>query len=218
MMFVRLENVAEFPSGVWNVQIEPQRLAHLGTPLSQQGNTSVLLIRSPAYDLQRKTIEFSLESVLLLNLGRTSQTFLVDAGLDQEHTALLVGGVPKYEGCGGDKFFLDKLKSLPSDREALGVDILRAVRSCLAGELVYKEKSQKFVESPDNYWVVRIQPRVKNLRIIIYGIPSDHKNYSRIELAKDMSSYSSFLVESSEQVEEAVDAILSAKQLKDRRR
>ncbi|WP_018125546.1 hypothetical protein [Desulfovibrio oxyclinae] len=215
-MYARLENVTHCSGGVWEVAIEPHRLMHFGSPLDQRGSVSILLIESPVYDNVGNSLEFPLDSAVVMNLGCTSTTVLIDAAKGQADNAANSSPTSKPTSA-GDKRFLEKLGSQLKDKRTIGEEILKAIRRQSAGELTFKEKSGKFVESPDNFWVVRIQPRVRNLRIVVYGLPEDHKPYKRISLKKDMSSYSSFIVDNMDQVEEAVDAILSAKKMKDLR-
>ena len=114
----------------------------------------------------------------------------------------------------GDSLFLTKLDDQPSGLQELGKELLQGVRNFYQGGLKYKENSQKFVESPDNFWTVRIQPRVQTLRITLYGRPNHFESIEGITFKPDMGSYTNFLISSMSQLKPALTAIRHAMNLK----
>jgi len=107
----------------------------------------------------------------------------------------------------GDALFLSQLTP---ELTQLGISLLQFVRADSPGPLVFHPRSSKYVESPDNYWTVRIQPRDRSLRITVRGIPSRFSNVSTIELKPDMGTYSAFKIWRDEQLKEAVQVIREA--------
>ena len=116
----------------------------------------------------------------------------------------------------GDERFIAGLSKLPPLQQKLGKELLKAIREVHSGKLKYFSKSQKYVESPDNFWVIKIQPRAKSLRIVVYGSPNRHRGKKSIELKDDMKGYSTFILKNPEQLEESVSTILQAATLKKR--
>jgi hypothetical protein len=215
-MRVTLEQVSQGAVGVWTSVINPQNLLRLGNPIRQGGKVNIVLVSKPSFDNKNNSLQFDLDSTILLNLGNTSEAILVDSrenALQQPHG--LIATTKKQSD--GDVHFLAELKQLPDSQKKVGETILSEIRKEYPGELIFHEKSGKFVESPDNFWVVRVQPRAKSLRIVVYGSPQEHGSHNSIELKDDMAGYSSFVIDSQDQVREAVTVISNAKRLKDAR-
>jgi hypothetical protein len=152
-----------------------------------------------------------------LNLGNTAEAILVDSR--ESDTCETVSGLQPNGQThpSGDIRFLKELLALPESLRDVGEQLLAQIRKQFTGELVFHEKSGKFVESPDNFWVVRVQPRVQSLRIIVYGTPQKHGKQKSIELRDDMKGYSSFVINSQRQLSEAFKVISEAKRLKEHR-
>ncbi|MDX8386656.1 MAG: hypothetical protein R8M11_09120 [Gallionella sp.] len=159
-------------------------------------------------------MEFDLGAAELLNLGSGDVAIFIDSRepLSLNNT-FQTGGTPRNTPK-GDANFLKTLKILPDPQQDLGKQLIRAVRAIFPGELKYFPTSNKFVESPDNFWVVRVQPRDKSFRIVIYGMPEAHPAYATIKLGKDMKSNSAFKLEQSEQLADTIAAIKEAHRLK----
>ena len=219
-MRIILENTIQGASKIWTSKIEPNQLLNLSKkPIHQQGSLSVLMVENPIFDPLNKTLQFSIDSVVLLNLGNSSETIVIDSREKESKAETNKLDTPISRSVSpGDDGFLKELNKLPTIQQEIGKQILSGVREEYSGELKFFTKSGKFVETPDNFWVIRIQPRAKNLRIIIYGIPVEHETYQTIQLKRDMASYSSFIVSSKDQVSDAIHAIKNAKKLKNTKR
>lgn len=214
-MRVTLEKVVPGAKGVWTASIEPQSLLKLGNPVRQWGRISIIMVSQPSFENQ--SLQFDLDSTVLLNLGNSKEVILVDS---RESETVVFKSPPETNALklsSGDLRFIEALSSLHEPLRKVGEQLLMDVRKEFSGELVFHEKSGKFVESPDNFWVVRIQPRAQSLRIIVYGSPRKHGAKSTIDLKKDMASYSSFVVTTPNQLREALDVIRRAKELKEHR-
>jgi hypothetical protein len=214
-MRVTIEKVSSGAEGVWTSHIDPQSLLRLANPVRQGGHINIVLVSRPSYDNRDHSLQFDLDSAILLNLGNTSETIIIDSreGDVSLSTHDVQPNVQKQPA--GDSRFFKELKQLPESLREVGEQLLKEVRKEFPGELVFHPKSGKFVESPDNFWVVRIQPRAQSFRIIVYGKPNEHSLKDTIELKRDMASYSSFVIDSKHQIHEAVELIREAKRLKD---
>lgn len=214
-MRVTIDKVTPGAKGVWTSSIEPQRLLKLGNPIRQWGCLSVVMVSQPSFE--NHSLQFDLDSAILLNLGNSSEAILVDSRESKSVGTKLVLQSNVHTHSSGDLRFVKELSALSEPLRKLGEQLLGEIRQEFAGELVFHEKSGKFVESPDNFWVIRVQPRAQSLRIIVYGTPKKHGAKSTIELKDDMTGYSSFVINSQGQLREAIDIIREAKQLKEHR-
>jgi hypothetical protein len=197
-----------------NETFKKKRLAN---PIRQGGRINIIMVSRPSFDDKNHSLQFDLDSALLLNLGNTSEAVLIDSK-EGETLQSPPNVQPNIQNqSSGDRRFLRELKRLPESQRKVGEQLLTAVRQEFPGELKFHQKSGKFVESPDSFWVVRVQPRAKSLRIIIYGEPGDHGSQDTIELKPDMASYSNFVIDGNRQLFEAVKVIRAAKRLKDKK-
>ena len=56
---------------------------------------------------------------------------------------------------------------------SLGEKLLSGVREWYDGDLKYYEKSKRYVETPNNFWTVDIQPQNQCLKVTVFGIPEN---------------------------------------------
>lgn len=214
-MRVSIENVAASLDNVWVSTIEPQKLLKLTNPLNQSGTINVVMVTNPKFSSQRDSLQFDLDSVQLLNLGNSTHTVFINSKNSIVSNLRDIKETDATEQSMGDKLFLEELCNLPDVQKNIGVKLLTIIRQNYPGELIYHHKSGKYVESPDNFWVVRIQPRAKSLRIIVYGKPEEYSELENIQIKPDMTGYSNFLISDEKQLLEATKIILRAKNLKD---
>lgn len=80
----------------------------------------------------------------------------------------------------GDQMFIQKL---PEGLRMLGEAILGAVRKKHDGDLKYYTSGDRYVETPDNFWTVKIQPRAKSLVITVRGLPGSFHGDADFEVS-----------------------------------
>lgn len=142
----------------------------------------------------------------VLNIGSTSHTYLIfDSSSRTEIHRLESSNNNKSDR--GDSLFLE---ALPDSLRNIGEDLLKSIRERFSGELKFYPKSRKYVETPNNFWAVVIQPRDKSLRVTVKGRPQSHISPPDIELKPDLSSYSSFKIKSLSQLKSALAVITEA--------
>ena len=78
------------------------------------------------------------------------------------------------------------------------------MRSQFSGELKFFEKSEEFVETPDNFWTVRIRPRDCSFRITVRGKPESFEKPRSVSLKPDMTGYSSFKLSTPGQIDDFI--------------
>jgi hypothetical protein len=163
----------------------------------------VLLSRPP--ESQADQLSFEPSSGHLLNLGTTDKTIVV---LSAQQPSLSVAAgttpAPVTSTVGGDDFFL---ASLPSSLVPLGEQLLAEVRRRWPGELQHHPTSKRFVESPDNFWTVKIQPRDRSLRITVRGEPSRLGAHGSLDIKRDQNGYSTFKVSRIDEVASVISLL-----------
>ena len=170
----------------------------MGDSVHRFGGTTVLLItRQPISNQDRDSISFTPTDVHVLNEGSTDEAIVI------------IGERAIEEGIGGDvnptapapstgdQLFVG---NLPSGLRDLGRLLLRTVRTEINGELKYHPLSKKFVETPDNFWTVRIQPRDLSFRITVRGRPENFVPNIELALENGMMGYSNFKISSKDQL------------------
>jgi len=210
------ENVTPATDGIWRTNLDPKSLLRLASPARQGGKVSVVMVSHPQFEKPSGKLEFDLLSVALLNLGNSEDVVIIDSLGDAERQIPVKAPKLDQESELGDALFLEHLSKLSSALQELGRRLLDGVRREFTGELKLTP-SGKFVEQPDNFWTVRIQPRAKSFRITVYGTPIQHGSFGSIEIKPDMAVYSAFVIDKMGQLDEALQVIHNAKRLKDRR-
>lgn len=203
-----IQGVKRVSPGLWTVSLEPAHVRMLAGDPQSIGPTSVLLLTTtPSFDADTHSLSFSPASVRVLNVGATDSAVIVASDAPSATRPSPKAATTPTPSTGGDVKFLARLT--PELKE-LGQALLHAIRKQFTGELVFHPASEKFVESPDNFWTVRIQPRDRSLRVIVRGTLESLPSASRLEYKRDMGSYTAFKVSSMAQIGEAVEAIRSA--------
>lgn len=208
---ISLPDAVKIDDGVWKVKLNPSEASVFGKPVQHNSAVSVLLLsESPIDDESSGSLSFKLNTAKLLSSGNTLTTLVIDGASKDQKGAGSGTEVP----ISGDEHFIS---SLPPKLKELGLNLLTEIRNDNPnGQLVFHPNSGKYVESPDNYWTVRIQPRDESLRVTVYGLPhSFDADGGIIVLKKDMSSYSAFKVSVKQQLPEALSIIRQARKKKE---
>lgn len=115
----------------------------------------------------------------------------------------------------GDEKFIEILKSTALPLHLLGKVFLRRLREQLKGELQYQPSSSTFVETPDDYWAIKIQPDGQSLIINVRGKQEDFITTDIIKPKSSSSGYSYFVINNPIQIDPAIEIIRQASQSKD---
>lgn len=213
-MKILIDRAIPGATGIWTAPVDPQQLLKLAKPIRQGGQLSVVFITKPTFYADRQGLEFDLGAAELLNLGSGNEALFIDSRAQESTSVEVQTDSQPRNVAQGDALFLKGIDTLPDSVKELGRQLLGNVRRIFPGELHFHPKSQKFVESPNNFWVVRIQPRDKSLRLTVYGSPNAHPNYRDISLVNDMAGYSAFKLNQESQLADAISAIKTAQRLK----
>lgn len=197
-----ITGVSRPEAGIWETRSSAADLQTFGSPLSSRGYSSILLVHDAEYDDTHRTLAFAPHSACLLNIGNTSRLFVVDGGYQPETAA------GKQRLPDGDQKFLKYLEQVPT-LKAAGEQILRRIREVCPGDLKYTS-GRLFKETPDNFWAIEVQPRVRTLNISVRG-NSNWFGKQGISIPDGWQGYSRFKVHGNADVEKAVSVILAAK-------
>jgi len=207
MLKVSISNAESVSSDIFRAKLNPSQVRFLGETSNSIGETSIIYLgdKSFDYDSRTKMISFDPQIVNLLNIGNTEDVLILIKP-EKKLNSNITLPTPELNKPGDNKF----LYSLPRDIKELGIHLLSEVRKHFNGDLKYYPKSGKFVESPNNFWTVRIQNRDKSLRITVRGIPSYFNGIQKLILKDDMAGYSSFKINSDLQIDEAIKIIFQS--------
>ncbi len=207
-MTISLHDVTQIDSHVWRASIDrPETSIFKRAGSHKIGQLTVILVHSPPeFDATANTLSFAPASATLLNQGFADQAIIIYSPSFSRRASTGEGD----RSSDGDERFLEFLRN---DLTTIGTSLLRGVRKFFPeGTLVFHPRSGKYVESPQNFWTVRIQPRDKSLRITVYGSPESFQlgDSPTVKLKKDMASYSVFKVADERQIPDAIAIIKQA--------
>jgi hypothetical protein len=218
-MRISVEGASRVGEGAWKVKLTSQDTRVFGeAPYRHGAWTVVALDQEPEFDGDSRELSFDPGAARLLNLGSADQALVLAplagiAGARQERRPA-ARAATTVSGARGDRVFLAELTE---GTRALGERFLSEARKLIPGEL-NRTPSGKFVETPDNFWTVRIQPRDKSLRFTVRGKITDFRVPKSIQLSHDRGIYySAFKIGRIEQVEDAIEILLQADELRKRK-
>ena len=179
--------------GVWTSVLDSAELELFGKPMTTRGPVSVVLLHVDPPTVAGELVVETKEATLL-NRGTGSTGVFVtsqDPAASQPRPVDDGPGAGTSEELGGDREFL---RMLPPVLREVGTAFLRDVRRRWPGELRFSAPSGRFVETPDNFWTVKIQPRDASLRVTVRGEASKFPPLPALELKDDRNGYSTFKV------------------------
>jgi hypothetical protein len=163
----------------------------LGKPIHQQGAVSVVLLSDHPQPINGQ-LTFEHTKVTLLNLGSSASTVVITTPAIPHATAPLPHGDSQFRS------------ELPPGLRDVGNLLLDQVRRRWAGELGLTQTPRKYVERPDNFWTVKIQPRVGTLALTVRGEPHELSPFSALVLKADQAGYSRFQIRSTDEVDDVI--------------
>ncbi|OGW58093.1 MAG: hypothetical protein A2Z09_06370 [Nitrospirae bacterium RBG_16_43_8] len=216
-----VEGVRQIDTSVWRAELNPSEVRRLGNTQSNWGHLSVLIVNNPTFLSERAQLEFELSGIKVLNVGNASDVIIISTSDEESKAELLTNEICEPQitiDANGDIRFLKELKELSPFMGRIGGILIQKIRREFHGSLKYHEKSRMYVESPVNFWAVRVQPRDKSLLISIYGSPPDYtKVKETINVKRGRTGYSTFKIKTIEEIDTAIGIIRYAFNLKRRR-
>lgn len=205
---IQVEGVRQKSPGQWMCETDPELLSIIPESVSPLPfpleKTVIALYKTPLFDPQAGLLTFDPKFASQLGHGTSTEvvfSLLVANGMNIQPAAT--------NSSDGDAHFI---ASLPCNLQPLGKSLLALVREFSKGRLKLAPNG-RYIESPDNFWAVKIQPRVRSLRITVRGRPHQLSSSRIVKPKDDRPGYSTFTVSKIEEVAEAARIINSAKDL-----
>jgi hypothetical protein len=198
-MQITFENSISAAIGLWVTEIPPHQLKMFGDPNRADGTSSVLLVTKPSYNEETERLTVQAEDILVLNVGTTARTLVIDAN------GAAADGAELQQGPGDRDYRSLVDLHLKGEAREVGHAILTKVRAASTGDLKRGERNN-FSNTPDNFWYVIVQPRTQSLSITVRGEP-DGFLPSSLALVADRPGYTRFQIRSVDEVEEALRII-----------
>jgi hypothetical protein len=203
--------------GLWSAKVSPLDVKRLGNSQLAVGSRSIVGVWKPAYELATRRLLIEPAQATVFNVGDTDEVFVIDLGAPEGHADRKVVGKLDQESAlnlgNDDLSFLAacRREKLPEHLIVAAEQILKTVRSRYQGQM--KEgKARKWVNYPDNFLALVIQPRDESFAIHVWGEPQRFQP-GKLEIKRDRASYSRFKLESSGQLADALRVIMESARL-----
>ncbi len=207
-----VENARSIGNGVWLGELTPPEVSQLGKPIHTRGARSVVLADDISFDAGR--LEFGLQGLAVLNLGTSAEALLVSTQPSPKVEIIppeASVALQSYSFGPGDREFLRTIRhpKMPQAMADAGERLLAMVRQKFPGDLKRGIRTN-FVETPDNFWAIVVQPFRGNYDISVKGAPSTF-HPDAISIKANRGSYSRFYLSTPHEVLEAFSLISEAK-------
>lgn len=193
-----IEDIRLIEDGLWEGKLQVEDFRVLHAPSITHGAVSVIVVNDPSleFDEHAGRINFDLIKARLANRGDTDRVIIVSGCAVDRKAVRSTRPTVASDGTfsPGDERFLHALRVLPRRVRRVGEELLNQIRSEFEGGLKYHPITGSYVQTPDKFWAVRIQPQDRSLRIVVRGEPDYFGPVTEIELRPDRASYSSFKI------------------------
>jgi hypothetical protein len=196
--------------GVWLLPLAPHEVRQLGEVKTAVGELSVILVNQPSFNTGTREFRFDATEVTVLNVGTLAQAVALSIGSVAPVEPLKGSTTPASSLGLGDKEFITLAeRELEGGLREAARKILTEVRAQYPGDLK-RGLRMNFNNVPDNFWGIIIQPRARSLLLTVRGTP-DRFQPSSLNLKPNRASYTRFIVDRLEQVDETLRIIRSAR-------
>ena len=171
--------------GVWAGTLSEAEARRLpGAPL-RSGGPHVVMLAAPAWNGAELRAPFDGVNVVALGAGETAIFLGVTAAAPltrarraetrpARSTATAPQPAPEAEqrtsepvGANDDAAFVGECAQLGSEMERVAGALIARIRATHAGALKRQTNPRLFVETPDNFWSVEIQPRRSAIKLVV---------------------------------------------------
>jgi hypothetical protein len=153
--------------GVWLGTLSPAEARRLpGAPLRGAG-PHVVMLTAPAWNGAELKAGFDGVSVVALGAGATAIFLSAAAPATAPEPAPAEQTAIEPAATNDDAAFVSECAQLGSDMERVAAALIARIRATHAGALKRQTNPRLFVETPDNFWSVEIQPRRGAIKLIV---------------------------------------------------
>lgn len=207
-----LDDAEQIGPGVWSASLLPEDTQVMGPTATRAGATTVVLLPNLAPPSDHSSeLSFEPSHARVLNVGSTTRAIIVfgretvNDGEDNEVVKPPFGPRVQHD----DATFLTDLSSLPNELAEAGKEILNAMRS-VHGGYFQRTRVGRFVNRPNNFWTVKIQPRDRSLRFTVRGNPERFRGDRDLKVYPDRHGYSTFKVTKPSQINAVISVLRAA--------
>ena len=203
--------------GVWFAELTPAEVCRFGNAKNSFGAISVVGVAQPDFDPQRLELTLNPNDALVLNIGASNRTLIVDIGGRDTLQMPSKAGTRAYQSGlrqpsdkrKGDRAFLAECrKHLDASLVAIVEELLSRIRERYPGEL-HEGKARKWVNYPDNFVALTIQNRDKSFAVHVKGYPDQFSALS-LDIKSDRPGYCRFKLKSKDQLDDTIRVVLAS--------
>lgn len=212
---ITVSDAVQLEDRIWLIGMPPHQVRLFGEPRHAEGPRSVILLKKASFNKQERSLHFDADDVVALNIGTQPYAVVIGGFRDSSEDAKSQTKEKKQDDekrlvfGRGDREFLELAKILPPDMQEVAKSLLIGVRQRSPGDLK-RGKTRNFSETPDNFWYVKIQPRVADLSITVRGPVSHFEGLTNLAV-KDDRGNTLFKVTGQHDVADALKLIFHAK-------
>lgn len=203
MLRSSIEGARSLDDGVWITSLSPDIAMSLGRPQAEEAGPTVLFVPEPRFNEVAGTLDFPHGAARLVNLGTSDQTLIVRTqGQNEGNKPARTEDALKS----GDRAFLREAGTCGGAVSDLAPELLRAIRKLdPEGELV-RFGTRRFINQADNFVTLIPQPRVRDIRLVVRGSPSEFGTIG-MTVKKDQNGYSTFKVATAKDLSRAISLL-----------
>lgn len=198
-----IENVKRINNLIWTADFDHADLAVLSTAKSKIGKINILYLpqtESPSTGSEELLLDP--RDIIFLNSGVSSKAILIfdekqESFHDQKKSSNYFGD---------DELFSKEMLRLPKPLQDLGNELVNRIRQIFPGYFI-KSKNGRYVNQPDNFWTIKIQPNDQSFAITVRGKSSEFSNIDNIKILDDRPGFSRFKIEDNRQLDSAIKII-----------
>ncbi len=102
----------------------------------------------------------------------------------------------------------DFINELTFELKELGIELIKRIRNEVLPNGGLKKLSKgSYIETTDNYFTLKVQPRAKNICLTVFGNEISFKKYDDIELKNDRHPYSIFRISNITQINSTIEIL-----------
>ena len=215
-----IADARESGPAIWTAHVPPAEVRRLGVANAARAVRSVIAVNGAEFEASSQRLYLDPSTASVLAFGTSDEVVFLDLGANDELVAQTRATAATVEAAVaapagyqrsrlrfGDQEFIRECERL------LGEEFGRMARSLL-GELrrqypgnLYEGLARKWVNDPENFVAITIQPRDRSLAIHVKGNPGDFDAPS-LDIKEDRPSYSRFKLEHPNQLNEAIQVVL----------
>ena len=198
-----VENAKKLSDSIWTANLHQSDLAVLSSARSKTGEMNILYL--PSTEKPNGGLEELLLNpidIVFLNFGTSSNALIIfgeKEGVSHDHK-------PSGNYHGDDDLFSKDILKLPKPLQDVGNELVSRIRKSFPGYFI-KSTNGRYVNQPDNFWTIKIQPNDQSLALTVRGKSLEFGGAGEIDVLDDRPGFSRFKLKEYRQLESAIKII-----------